>query len=175
MLGFNMRKSRGIPNNWMPNENKFRKECAEFKIRELAKKYNVCIDTICDWKKEFDISHGRLKPKKIKWVVESTGCWRCTSHKANTSTGYVYIRKDKLVSKILYERKFGKIKGNGKCMLHKSTTPHQDARLVTMLARSSSRSEALSSSHATKGWLTTNLLALPLARQAILREALRSL
>lgn len=114
-----MRKSRGIPNNWMPNENKFRKECAEFKIRELAKKYNVCIDTICDWKKEFDISHGRLKPKKIKWVVESTGCWRCTSHKANTSTGYVYIRKDKLVSKILYERKFGKIKGNGKCMLHK--------------------------------------------------------
>lgn len=43
-----------------------------------------------------------------------------------------------------------------------------------MLSRSSSRSEALMSSHATIGWLTDSLLILPLARQAMLREALRS-
>jgi len=50
-----------------------------------------------------------------------------------------------------------------------------DAELVTMLARNSSRSDALSSSHATIGWLTTSLLVPPLARQAMLRAALRSL
>jgi hypothetical protein len=115
-----MRKSRGIPNNWRPDESKFRKECYKFKAKELAKKYNVCIDSICNWKKEFGISHGQLKPKSITWIARN-GCWICTSHKPG-STGYPSMRikgtPNVSILKLKYEEKYGKIL-KGKCMLHK--------------------------------------------------------
>ena len=112
-----MRKSRGIKNNWRPDEIKFRKECSELKMKELAKKYNVCLDSICNWKKEFGISKGLLKPKEITWMVDSKGCWNCTSHKPG-STGYPSISQNKSILKLKYEEKYGKFP-KGKCMLHK--------------------------------------------------------
>jgi hypothetical protein len=110
----------GIPRGWRPSKRKFISECSRYTIMDLAKKYGVHYTTISNWKWLFGISDGRLKPKKIEWIVESNGCWKCTSHKKSTSNGYVYIRQNHtLISKILYEQKFGKIKKKGVCMLHK--------------------------------------------------------
>jgi len=111
-----MRKSKGIPNNWRPDMDVFRKECDKYTIRELADKYNVCMDSICIWRREFYISNGRLKPKEITWTIKD-GCWLCTSHKPG-STGYPSISQNKSILKLKYEEKYGKVP-KGKCMLHK--------------------------------------------------------
>lgn len=111
------RKSRGIPNNWEPEEYIFIEECKKYKARELAEKYNVCIDKICDWKKLFGISHGPLKPRLIKWKINKNSCWICVSHKPSSTTGYPFVSKRSIL-KLKYEERFGKIP-KGKCMLHK--------------------------------------------------------
>jgi hypothetical protein len=106
----------GIPIGFRPDKDIFIKECKKYKARELAIKYHCHIDTICKWKRLFDISHGRLKPKQITWVIED-GCWVCTSHKPG-STGYPSISQNKSILKLMYEQKYGKIPKK-KCMLHK--------------------------------------------------------
>jgi hypothetical protein len=54
-----IRKKRGIPDNWRPDRNIFRKECDKYTIRELASKYDVCMDTICNATTICDALTGR--------------------------------------------------------------------------------------------------------------------
>jgi hypothetical protein len=116
---FGVTKS-GIPRGFRPDKNTFIRECGEYKARELAVRYHCHIDTICKWKRLYDISAGPLKPRQITWIVKGD-CWICTSHKPG-STGYPSMRmngrSNLSILKLKYEQKYGKIP-KGKCMLHK--------------------------------------------------------
>jgi hypothetical protein len=88
----------------VPDKEKFKKDCEEFRWSDLEKKYGVSWSIIKGWKKRLELTTGKKEDRKVVYGIIN-GCWICTSHKAGKE--YPRCRKGELVVRRLWREKNG--------------------------------------------------------------------
>lgn len=108
------RKETGTANVWkkqyLLNDGNFLKDLRIKSRKIVEKKYGISSSTAALWKKELKYTEGfnkRKQNKLVEWkVVESTGCWICTSHAVNAN-GYPQCKGDRLVALRVWKEQKG--------------------------------------------------------------------
>ena len=64
----------------LPNATKFKEDCDNLRIHELAKKYGVATGRISYWRNRLGLCSGKKELRSVIVRKQVNGCWKCVSH-----------------------------------------------------------------------------------------------